>query len=69
MAQAQRGYEIVSAQYAEGLSSQLERTDAEVALRTSEFNYAQAVYDYLAARARLDQASGRVPLVDVAGPG
>lgn len=69
VAQAQRGYEIVSAQYAEGLSSQLERTDAEVALRTSEFNYAQAVYDYLAARARLDQASGRVPLVDVAGPG
>ena len=63
--QAQRGYEIASAQYREGLGSQLELTDAEVALRQSEFNYAQAVYDYLAARARLDEAAGRVPLVDV----
>lgn len=63
--QAERGYEIASAQYREGLGSQLELTDAEVALRQSEFNYAQAVYDYLAARARLDEAAGRVPLVDV----
>jgi outer membrane protein TolC len=63
--QAQRGFEIASAQYREGLSGQLELTDAENALRQSEFNYAQAVYDYLVARARLDQATGRVPLVDV----
>lgn len=69
VSQASRGYEIVTAQYAEGVSSQLERTDAEVALRQSEFNYAEAVYDYLTARARLDQASGRVPLVDVEAPG
>jgi outer membrane protein TolC len=62
--QAGRGYEIASAQYREGLSSQLELTDAEVALRQSEFNYAQAVYDYLAARAELDRATGAVPLVD-----
>jgi outer membrane protein len=66
--QAQRGFDIASAQYREGLSSQLELTDAEVALRQSEFNYAQAVYDYLVARAQLDQATGRVPLVDVAMP-
>ena len=63
--QAERGYEIASAQYREGLASQLELTDAEVALRQSEFNYAQAVYDYLAARARLDEAAGQVPIVDV----
>jgi outer membrane protein TolC len=63
--QAQRGFEIASAQYREGLGSQLELTDAEVALRQSEFNYAQAVYDYLVARARLDEATGQVPLVDV----
>ena len=36
-----------------------------MALRQSEFNYAQAVYDYLAARARLDEAAGQVPIVDV----
>ena len=63
--QAQRGYEIASAQYREGLGSQLELTDAEVALRQSEFNYAQAVFDYLVARAQLDQATGSVPMVDV----
>ena len=63
--QARRGYEIASAQYREGLGSRLELTDSEVALRQSEFNYAQAVYDYLVARARLDEAAGRVPMVDV----
>ncbi len=65
VAHAHRGYEIASAQYREGLGSQLELTDAEVALRQSEFNYAQAVYDYLAARARLDEAAGRVPMVGI----
>jgi outer membrane protein TolC len=62
-AQAQRGYEIASAQYREGISSQLEVTDAEVALRQSEFNFAEAVYDYLVARARLDEALGMEPIV------
>ena len=66
VSQAMRGYEIASAQYREGLGTQLELTDAEVALRQSEFNYAQAVYDYLSGRASLDQAVGRVPLVDQA---
>lgn len=63
--QARRGFEIASAQYSEGLGSQLELTDSEVALRQSEFNYAQAVYDYLVARAQLDEAIGLVPLVDI----
>lgn len=62
--QATRGFEIARAQYREGLGSQLELTDAEVALRQSEFNYAQAVYDFLVARARLDAAAGQVPLVE-----
>lgn len=62
--QARRGYEIASAQYREGLGSRLELSDAEVALRQSEFNYAQAVYDVLAVQARLDQAAGAVPGVD-----
>jgi len=64
--QAERGFEIARAQFREGLGSQLELTDAEVALRQSEFNYAQAVYDYLVAKARLDEATGRIPLVDAA---
>jgi outer membrane protein TolC len=65
--QAQRGFEIASAQYQEGLGSQLELTDAEVALRQSEFNYAQAAYDFLVAQASLDLAVGSVPMVD-SGP-
>ncbi|HWV58726.1 MAG TPA: TolC family protein [Longimicrobiales bacterium] len=64
-AQARRGYEIAGAQYREGLGSQLELTDAELALRQSEFNYAQAVYDYLVARAMLDEATGLVPVSGV----
>lgn len=63
LAQAQRGYDIVRTQYREGISSPLEVTDAEVALRQSEFNYAQAVYDYLTARVRLEQAMGVAPTV------
>ena len=59
--QAQRGFEIASAEYNAGVGSQLQITDAEVALRQSEFNYAQAVYDHLSARARLDSAVGTVP--------
>ena len=60
--QARRGFEIASAQYREGLGSQLELTDAEVALRQSEFNYAEAVYDYLSARAQIDRIVGVVPV-------
>jgi outer membrane protein len=60
--QAQRGFEIASAQYREGIGSQLELTDAEVALRESEFNLAEAVHEYLSARARLDEAVGQVPV-------
>lgn len=61
--QATRGFEIARVQYREGISSQLEVTDAEVALRQSEFNYAEAAYDYLVARARLDEALGLAPAV------
>jgi outer membrane protein len=56
---ARRGWEIATVQNREGIGSQLQVTDAENALRESEFNYAQAVYDYLVARARLDEATGR----------
>jgi outer membrane protein len=58
--QAQRGYQIASAQYREGISSALELTDAENALRQSEFNFAEAVYDYLVALARYDEALGNI---------
>jgi outer membrane protein TolC len=62
--QAGRGFEIASIQYREGISSALEVTDAELALRQSEFNYAEAVYDALVARARLEAAIGVLPQVE-----
>lgn len=58
---AQRGFEIASAEYREGIGSQLQVTDAEVALTESQVNYARAVYDYLTARSQLEQAVGSVP--------
>ncbi len=64
VSQARRGFEIASARYREGLGSRLEVADAEVALRQSEFNMAQAAHDRLASRAQLDLAIGRVPPVD-----
>jgi outer membrane protein TolC len=42
----------------------LQITDAEVALRQSEFNYAQAVYDYLTTRSALEAAVGTVAVGD-----
>lgn len=62
--EAERGYEIISAEYLAGTGSRLEVTDAELALRQAEQNYAIAVYDYLSAQAALDLALGVVPLVD-----
>lgn len=67
VAEARRGYEIVTAQYLAGVSSQLEVTEGEVLLRESEYNYALAVFDYLTAQADLDDAVGVLPLVDVPG--
>ncbi len=61
VAQAQRGFEIASAEYNAGIGSRLQTTEAELVLRQSEFNYAQAVYDYLAARANLEAVVGTVP--------
>ena len=59
--QAQRGFEIASAEFRNGLSSQLQVTDAEVALKQSEFNYSSTVFEYLLVRTRLDAAIGAAP--------
>jgi outer membrane protein TolC len=61
VAQARRGYQIATAEYREGLGSQLQVSDAELALRQSEYNYALAVLDHLIARSNLDAALGTVP--------
>lgn len=62
--QAQRGFDIVTREYLAGTKTRLEVTEAEVSLRESELNYAEAVYDFLVAKARLDYAVGDVPSVE-----
>ncbi|MEJ2547234.1 MAG: TolC family protein, partial [Gemmatimonadota bacterium] len=47
-----------------GTKTRLEVTEAEVSLRETELNYAEAVYDYLVARAQLDYVVGAVPAVE-----
>ncbi|NIW25568.1 MAG: TolC family protein [Gammaproteobacteria bacterium] len=62
--QAQRGFDIASAEFRNGIGTQINATDAEISLREAEFDYAQAVFDVLNYQARLDAAVGLVPLVD-----
>ena len=62
--QAQEGYERAQKRYNNGLGSQLEVLEAEVQVRQAEVNYALMVFNYLAAKAQYDLATGSVPLVD-----
>jgi outer membrane protein TolC len=64
VSQAQRGFDIVTTEYLAGTLPRIEVTEAELALRQAEQNYALAVYDYLVAQAQLDLAVGVVPVVD-----
>ena len=61
---AQQGYQRARARLENGLSSQLDVTNAELQLREAEANYARMVYNYLSAKAQYDQAIGMVPYVD-----
>ena len=64
VSQARRGFDIVTTEYLAGTLPRLEVTEAELALRQAEQNYALAIYDYLVAQAQLDLAVGVVPVVD-----
>ena len=57
--QAQLGYRIAQSRYKNGLGTQLEVNDAEVALTQARFNYAKAVYDFLVATVDYEQLVGK----------
>lgn len=57
--QAARGYHLADVRFSNGLSTQLEVSDARVQLRTAEVNEVQATRDYLVALAQLERALGR----------
>ncbi|HEX6982335.1 MAG TPA: TolC family protein [Balneolaceae bacterium] len=61
---AREGYERARLRLENGLGSQLDVINAELQLREAEANYAQMVYNYLAAKAQYDLAIGMVPFVD-----
>lgn len=56
--QAQQGYEIVKTRFENGLATQLEVNDAELALRQAKLNKLQAVYDLRIAEAELQMILG-----------
>jgi outer membrane protein len=56
--QATKAVSIADVRFKNGLGTQLELIDAQVALTRTQINKAQAVYDYLVARADWERASG-----------
>lgn len=66
--QAREGYDRAVARLEKGVGSQLDVTEAEFQLRQAQVNYATMVHNYLAAKARYDQALGMVPFVDREAP-
>ena len=59
--QAQRGYDIASTRFVNGLGTQLEVNDAQVALTQARVNRIQAYYDYVIASVDLKEALGMLP--------
>lgn len=57
--QAQRAQHLASVRYANGMSTQLEVTDARLLAQQAETNEVQAARDYLFALAQLERALGR----------
>jgi len=56
---AQKGYSIAEVRYENGLATQLELMDAQVALNQARNNLLSARYDAITAKAALDKAIGR----------
>lgn len=51
---ARRSYQIAEVRFAEGMSTQLELSNANLNLLSAELGYAQALYEYLVAQAELE---------------
>ncbi len=57
--EAQRAWELAGVRYTNGMSTQIEVSDARLQLQSSEVNEVQALRDYLVAIAQLERAVGR----------
>jgi outer membrane protein TolC len=63
VAQAERVYELTELRYTEGLATQLDVSDARLALQQARMNQATAYHDFHLALARAERALG-VSLID-----
>ncbi|AFD06122.1 TolC family protein [Solitalea canadensis] len=57
---AETSYSITKYRYERGVASRLELVDAELALRTAQINYLEAVFEYQTAKIELDRTLGKV---------
>ena len=57
--EAQEAFQLASLSFSRGLSTQLEVTDAQLALATAQSGEARATYDLYLATAELSRALGR----------
>jgi outer membrane protein TolC len=62
--QATRVYELTELRYTEGIATQLDVSDARLALQQARMNEANAYHDFYLALARAERALG-VTLIDV----
>ena len=56
---AREAYQIIKERYAQGQASQLDSLDARVALSTAQVNFAQSLYDFIVANAKLSYVVGK----------
>jgi outer membrane protein TolC len=64
LTQATRVYELTELRYTEGVATQLDVSDARLALQQARMNEANAYHDFYLALARAERALG-VTLIDV----
>jgi outer membrane protein len=57
---AERAYDISVVRYKEGIGNQLEVQNADIALQQARANRLQSVYEYIIAKAELDELLGKV---------
>ena len=58
VAKAKESYQIIKQRYGLGQASQLDLLDAQVALSTAQLNFAQSMYDFMVAMAKLSYVVG-----------
>jgi len=59
LGQAQKAVQIAQTRFKSGVGTQLELMDTQVAMTRTQTSYAQAIYDYLVARAEWENAVGQ----------